>query len=137
MSQENIDAVKASYEAFNRRDFDAFFEYYDSDIVWEQDEKFVEPGTHYGHDGVRRVFESVFESFDEFQVEVEELLDLGDRVLAILRIAGTAKLTGMELGTPGAHLFSFRDGKIVKLQLFVDPAEAREAAGIGTSASTK
>ena len=130
MSRENVDAVKASYEAFNRRDFDSFFEYYDPEIVWEQDEKFVEPWTHYGHAGVRRVFESVFESFEEFQVEVEELLDLGDRVLAILRIAGTAKLTGMELGTPGAHLFSFRDGKIVHFRSYRDPAEALEAAGI-------
>jgi ketosteroid isomerase-like protein len=137
MSQEHVDVIKATYEAFNRRDFDALFEHYDPDIVWEQDDKFVEPGTHHGHDGVRYVFESVFESFDEFQIEVEEIIDLDDRVLAILQIAGRARLTGMELATPGAHLFSFRDGKIVKLQLFVDPAEAREAAGVGASASTK
>jgi ketosteroid isomerase-like protein len=134
MSRENVDAIKASYEAFNRRDFDALFEYYDPDIVWEQDEKFVEPGTHYGHAGVRHVFESIFESFEDFKVEIEEIYDLDDQVLAILRIAGTAKLTGMELGTPGGHLFWFRDGKVVKLKLFVDPAEAREAAGVGASA---
>jgi ketosteroid isomerase-like protein len=134
MSQENVDAIRASYQAFNRRDLDAFFEFYDPDIVWEQDERFVEPGTHYGHAGVRRVFDSIFESFEDFQVEVEEIFDLGDQVLSILRIAGTAKLTGMELATPGGHLFWLRDGKIVKLKLFVDPAEAREAAGLGASA---
>jgi ketosteroid isomerase-like protein len=130
MSQENVDAIRASYEAFNRRDFDALFEFYDPDIIWEQDERFVEPGTHYGHTGVRHVFGSIFESFEDFQVEVEEIFDLGDRILAILRISGTAKLTGMELATPGGHLFWFGDGKVVKLQLFVDPAEAREAAGV-------
>lgn len=134
MSQENVDATRASYEAFNKRDFDAFFEFYDPDIVWEQDEKFVEPGTHYGHAGVRHVFESIFESFEEFQVEVEEIFDLGDQVLAILRITGTAKLTGMELATPGGHLFWFRDGKVVKLKLFLDPAEAREEAGLSAGA---
>jgi ketosteroid isomerase-like protein len=135
MSQENVDAVRASYEAFNRRDFDALFEYYDPDIVWEQDEKFVEPGTHYGHAGVRQVFNSIFESFQDFQVEVEETFDLGDRVLAILRVSGTAKLTGMELATPGGHLFWFRDGKAVKLKLFVDPAEARREAGVSEAAT--
>jgi ketosteroid isomerase-like protein len=90
MSQENVDAIRASYEAFNRRDFDAFFEFYDPDIIWEQDERFVEPGTHYGHAGVRHVFDSIFESFEDFQVEAEEIFDLGDQVLAILRITGTA-----------------------------------------------
>jgi uncharacterized protein len=134
MSQENVNTVRASYEAFNRRDFDALFEIYDPDIVWEQDERFVEPGTHYGHAGVRQVFESVFESFEDFQVVVEEIFDLDDQVLAILRIVGKAKLTGMELATPGGHLFWFRDGKAIKLKLFVDPAEAREAAGVGEGA---
>jgi hypothetical protein len=40
----------------------------------------------------------------------------------------------MELATPGGHLFWLRDGKIVKLRLFVDPAEAREAAGVSEGA---
>jgi ketosteroid isomerase-like protein len=134
MSQENVDAVKASYEAFNRRDFDALLAFYHPEIVWEQDERFVEPGTHYGHHGVRHVIDSIFESFAEFRLEAHEVLDLDDRVLAIVRVVGKAKLTGLELETPGAHLFWISGGKATKVKLFVDPAEARAEAGVSERA---
>jgi ketosteroid isomerase-like protein len=134
----NADIVKAGYEAFNRRDFEAFVDIYDPEIVWEQDEGFVEPGTHYGHAGVRHVFDTILEQFDDFHIEVEQLSDLdGDRVLAIVRITATGNLSGVRLDTPGGHLHWLRRGKVTKLKLFLDPAEAREAAGAGADAKSR
>jgi ketosteroid isomerase-like protein len=137
MLQQNVDTVKAGYDAFNRRDFDAMLEIYDPEIVWEQDEGFVEPGTHYGHAGVRHVFDAILEGFEDFHIEVEQLFGLDDdRVLAIVRITATGNLSGVKLDNPGGHLFWLRDGKVIKLRLFLDPAEAREAAGLSAGART-
>jgi ketosteroid isomerase-like protein len=135
MTSVNVDVVSSGYEAFNRRDFNAMLEIYDADIVWEQDEGFVEPGTHYGHAGVRHVFDSILEEFDDFHIQVEELIDLDDdRVLAIVRVRATGNLSGIKLDNPAGHLHWLHDGRVTKLKLFLDPAEAREAAGLGASA---
>jgi len=134
MSRENLDVVRASYEAFNRRDFDALFKIYDPQIVWEQDEGFVEPGTHHGHASVRHVFDSVFEGFKDFRIDVEQLFDLDDRVLALVRIVGSGNRSGLELDNHGGQLWWFRDGRAIKLKLFLDPAEALEAVGLSASA---
>lgn len=137
MSRQNRDTVRAAFEAFNGRDFDALFELYDPEIVWEQDEGFVEPGTHYGHAGMRRVFDSIFEGFDDFRIDVEQLIDVDDEcVLAIVRIAGKGKLSGLELDNPGGHVYWLREGRITKVRLYLDPAEAREAVGVKTTSPT-
>lgn len=137
MSQEHVDALRFAYEAFNRRDLDALLEFYSPEIVWEQDEGFVEPGTHYGHAGVRHVFDSIFEGFEDFRIEAQEIHDVDDdRVLAIVRIRATGNLSGLKLDNPGGHLYWFRDGMVVKVKLYLDPAEARKAAGLSAKAQT-
>jgi uncharacterized protein len=134
MSHENVEAVRATYDAFNQRDFDALFEFYDPEIVWEQDEGFLEPGTHHGHAGVRHVFESLFESFEEFHIYVERLFDLGDQVLSLIRLVGSGRGSGLEVQNRGAHLWSLRDGKAVKLKMFSDPAQALDTVGLSDHA---
>jgi ketosteroid isomerase-like protein len=135
MSSDNVEVVRSGYDAFNERNFEAMLEIYDPEIVWEQDEGFVEPGTHYGHAGMRYVFDSILEQFDDFQVRPEEIVELDDgRVLALVRITATGNLSGIRIDTPNGHLFWLRDGKVTRLRLFIDPVAAREAAGLGASA---
>jgi uncharacterized protein len=131
MSQENLDAVKAGYEAFNRRDFDELFEFYGSEIVWEQGEGFVEPGVRHGHEGVRGAFDSLFDGFDDFQIEVLELIDLGDdRVLAVTRVTARGRGSGVEVDNVGSSIWTLRDGKAVRVQLYLERARAFEEAGL-------
>jgi ketosteroid isomerase-like protein len=135
MTPANVDVVRSSYDAFNRRDLDAMLEAYDPEVVWEQDEGFVEPGTHYGHAGVRHVFNAIFEGFEKFRIATEELHDIDEeRVLAVVNIVATGKLSGLRTENSGGHIFWFREGRITRVQLYLDPAEAREAAGLGASA---
>jgi uncharacterized protein len=137
MSRQRADLIRSSYDAFNRRNLDAMLEIYDPEVVWEQDEGFVEPGTHYGHAGIRHVFGAIFEGFEDFRIEVEQLHEVDDeRVLAIVRIVATGNLSGLKLDNPGGHLYWLRDGKVVKVKLYLDPAEARAAAGLDASAWT-
>jgi ketosteroid isomerase-like protein len=89
----------------------------------------VEPGTHYGHAGVRRAFESLFESFESFEIEVHELLDLDDRVLALSRVKGHGRGSGLEVDNLGAELWSLRDGRAVKVRCSsIAPRRSRRPA---------
>ena len=61
MSQENVEKVRAGYEAFSRRDLDAALAHIHPEIEWQQSSAFPDARTFHGHEGVRGFFEQVFE----------------------------------------------------------------------------
>jgi SnoaL-like domain len=52
MSQQNVDVVRASFEAFRRRDLDAFLSCFDPEVEYRSLVLEVE-GTYHGHEGMR------------------------------------------------------------------------------------
>jgi ketosteroid isomerase-like protein len=57
MSQENVEIVRASFEAWNAGDMDAFRELYDPDVILRMDANWPEPGPYVGREAVMREFE--------------------------------------------------------------------------------
>ena len=70
------------------------------------------------------------EAWDEWEIRVEELRDAGDKVVAILRQRGRAKTTGLEVDMHLAQVFTMRDGKQVRMEMYADPTAGLEAAGL-------
>ena len=71
------------------------------------------------------------ESWENWELEVVELIDAGeDRVLAILHQRGRSKTTGLEVEMDFAQLWTVRDGKQVRMEMYADPQQGREAAGL-------
>jgi ketosteroid isomerase-like protein len=70
-------------------------------------------------------------SFEEFRIEVQELIDAGDRVVALVRFHGRAAITGLELGgmSVDAQIWTLRDGKAVDIQMYNGSDEALQAIG--------
>ena len=68
---------------------------------------------------------------DHFWLELQELLGAGpDRVLGLMQVHGRGKASGVEIEPSIAAVFTLRNDKVVRLQTFMDPAEAREAVGL-------
>jgi ketosteroid isomerase-like protein len=61
---------------------------------------------------------------------IDELIARDDRVVTIALIQGRGKYSGVEIGTRAGAVFTFRDGKVVRLELVNDRAKALEAAGL-------
>jgi ketosteroid isomerase-like protein len=129
MSQENVDVVRRSVEAFP--DLDETLSYVDpegelhSAIVGG-----AEGNIYRGHDGFRRWFADSFESFEELTNEWSEFRDLGDRVLAFGHVKARGRGSGMEIDSPMGWVFTVRRGKVVKAEGFLSRAEALEAVGL-------
>jgi ketosteroid isomerase-like protein len=72
MSQENVEIVRGLYAAFARRDSEAPFEHYASDIEWDTSRVWAGLGLSiaHGHDGVRQMFRELLGAFREFDFEV-------------------------------------------------------------------
>jgi ketosteroid isomerase-like protein len=78
MSRENVDRVDRAYDAFNRRDLDAFLAFMDPEVELMTRFMELEGDPYYrGHDGVRRFWTQFLSAWDEYGVEVEELIDAG------------------------------------------------------------
>ena len=69
-------------------------------------------------------------AWDGWRLELEELHDAGDMVVAVVRQHGRSKLTGMELDMPFAQVWSFRDGLRARMEMYSDVDEAMRAAGL-------
>ncbi len=83
-----------------------------------------------GLEGWRRWWRLADEVWEDFTFEVERLLD-GDRhVLALVRAVGRARQSGTTVSVPVAHVWSFRSGRLTRLEVFLDRARGFEAAGV-------
>mgnify|MGYP003450698754 CR=1 FL=1 len=76
--------------------------------------------------------ERVAKAWNDFKTKPREFFDLGDEDLVLAEIHGRRKKSGMpiEATMMGAALFSLRDGKVVRLGSYTDPAAALKAAGL-------
>jgi ketosteroid isomerase-like protein len=123
MSQENVDVVRAAFEAWNRNDFDAWMQYFDPEFHWSALlEEFQ------GHDGIRRAWQS-FKAF-ELKARYDDIRDLGDSVLALGELTGTGRSTGLNLSNEIAQLATLRNGRILGFRDFASHAEALKAVGL-------
>jgi ketosteroid isomerase-like protein len=93
-------------------------------------ESAVEPGTRRGHEGWQGVGESAQRAFSEMAIDPYEVIEDGDTVLVLAIFHARGRDSGVELKVPEQHVFTFKDGKILRLQWFHDEPAARVAAGL-------
>jgi ketosteroid isomerase-like protein len=130
MSQENIEVIRKAYEGTNSRDFSFIERLFDKDVEMFFPPEF--PGTQEarGPQGFMRALAELEEAAQEIRYELEELLDVEDRVLAKVRFVGRGRHTGISLDRRVYWLYTLRAGKITKMVVYLERAEALEAAGL-------
>jgi ketosteroid isomerase-like protein len=129
---ENVATLEALYDAINRADLEAILNLQAEDVVWHGPEAYPDLiGTHEGHDGVRAYAGSITDAWQEFTVRPERFFDLGERVLVLTRERGRGRASGIEVQSrPTAHLWTMRDGRVVRFEVYWDREEGLRAAGI-------
>jgi ketosteroid isomerase-like protein len=131
MSEENVEAVRRVYEQWGEGDFRAAVELYDPHVLLVQGQGLPERGTYLGLDGVRDYMAAFLEAWKRVTIQAEEIFAVGDSVVA--RVVQRA--IGKESGVEPAELeyfqvWSFRGGKVIRLDVIRDRDEALEAVGI-------
>ena len=130
MSQENVDVVRAIYSAWQLGDYRAALERFDEHVEWFGPPDFSNSGVGRGHDGVRRALGTWIGAWDDYQFDLRELIDSGDRVLAAGWQRGRGKGSGVEVSEEIFSVWTLGAGKVVRQQMFRDRAQASEAAGL-------
>ena len=129
VSEEDIERLRAAYEAWNRgereplmENLDPAFELHDLDVP--------DSPVFRGRDGFRTNLERLAEIASEFRLEPRELTPVGDRILAIVHVVLRGRGSGVEVEQDVAHLWTLRDGKGLRLEIYLDVERGREAAGL-------
>jgi uncharacterized protein len=131
MSQQNIDVVRAGFEAFARGDIEAVLRLCDEDIVVNEPAEMLDtPPRHRGHSGVLETFAAWPEQWDDYRIEILRTVDIEDRVVATLHQTGRGKSTGIPVELQTAMVFTVRDGKIAEWSIFLHEEQALEAVGL-------
>ena len=129
MSQENVEALRRAYDKWAQGDFSAQ-ELFDPDIetVWAADL----PDRHVDR-GVEALWTSWREwlsAWDAFRLEAEAFLPADDKVVVLIVVRGRGKGSGADVTTGGAHVWTMKRGKALRVEAYIDRAEALKAAGL-------
>ena len=127
MAHSDIDVVCGSHDAFRRRDLDAFVGYMDPEIEFSSLVLEVE-GTYRGLDGIRSWWRDILEVFPDWQPQVEDARQVGERVLLKVRAEGAGTGSGIDVDRAIWQVAKVRDGRIAAWRFFRTEDEALAAA---------
>jgi ketosteroid isomerase-like protein len=131
MSSENVEVVRTAMESFNLDGVEAIADQISPDFETTTPPSLsVEPDTYRGPDGVRRWFDAWEGTMDEVRFDVDELIDAGDRVIAVSRMVARSHTSGIEVEQAVALVWTLRDGRAVRLDPYATREEAVRAAGL-------
>jgi ketosteroid isomerase-like protein len=128
MSAEDVEILSVVYEEWARGDY-SNSGVFSPDVVMSVDENFPDMMIEPGYAGLADMLRMWLSSWEKpFIVEADELIDLGEYVVAIIRWRGVSKHSGSVVERPGAHLWKLQDGKVVAFKICRDRAEAFASA---------
>ena len=129
MSQEHAEIVRAAVDHYNATG-DLPWDLIDAEVEWVIDPSGNLAAPYLGHDGVRAYLKQLQDAFDRLRLEINEVVEAGNSVVALGRMRVRGKRSGITVEQPMALLCRVRDGRIVVLRTYIRPAEALEAAGL-------
>jgi ketosteroid isomerase-like protein len=132
MSDEKVELARQAVDAWNRRDADWVIANSTPDVEFTPAVAGSVEGearrTLRGADGFRRFFADLDETWEQFEVEVQEFRELGNAVVTVCRVHAMGRGSGLELDQPMAMVSWFRGEKFARAQSFLDLDEALKAA---------
>jgi ketosteroid isomerase-like protein len=131
MSRENVETLRAGFDAFNSADIERILGFIHPDFEAAIPPEFsAEPDTYRGHDGVRRYFQSFQDVMDEIRFAPERFWDAGDSVVVAARVTAKGRQTAIAVEQRLAQVWSIRDGKAIGVRTYASASEALTAAGL-------
>ena len=127
MSEENLELIRRGYERFlatGEIRAHADFVWDVSNLGWPDQQIYL------GVEGATQFLAEWADAWEDWELEVEDYLDAGERVVVILRQRGCSKATGIPVDMRFAQVWTLRDGQGIRMQMYASPDEALAAVGL-------
>ncbi len=127
MSDDNVEIIRRGYAHWKATgEIRAH-----PDFVWDVSKLgWPDKQIYFGADGANEFHAEWAGAWDEWELEPEEYIDAGERVVVIVHQQGRSKATGIPVDMRFAQVWSFREAQAIRMQMYASVDEALEAAGL-------
>ena len=125
MSAENVEIIREGYARFIATG-EPLGDLMSPDFVWDMStfRGWPERKTYEGIEGTREFLEDWVSAWEDWRLELKDLIDAGDQVVAIVHQSGRSKATGLPVDMTFAQVWTLEDGKQTRMRMYADPDEA-------------
>lgn len=128
MSQEIVEIARELNMAFRRGDWGAVAKVLDPDVLVRTDPRWPEQRI-YGGGPYLAFMRSTTELWGS-DARIEEMVDLGDRLLIRLAWSTSGDHSGVKGTLDYSELVTYREGRVIFIEMFLDHADALKAVGL-------
>jgi ketosteroid isomerase-like protein len=129
MSQENVEVVLRSFEAFNARDVDALVSLSTPDCEWLPFRAQLEGIVYRGHEGIRRFVSEVDDDWERYRIEPVEFHERGARVAVVGQVRALGRGSSVSIDSMAGFVFELRGARIARITSHSNSDVAVEALG--------
>jgi ketosteroid isomerase-like protein len=133
VSQADIDTLRAGYEAVRRGDWDSILGTADPDFELKTADRFTNPGTYRGVETARQFFDDFLGPFEEVVPIPQKFFEDDDRIAVLLLVKVRPRGSSAVLENRIGHVWTFRDGRALRLEIYPEREKALEAIGMSES----
>ena len=131
--ERNAETMRRGFEAWNAQDFEALLSIFDPGLEWDMSrlEGWPEDQVYEGEEGLKRLWSTWLEPWDEFRLEAAEMIAKGDKVFSHVRMLTRGRGGGAAVGLEYGQVTTFDSAaKVKRNQVFSSLREARAGAGL-------
>ncbi len=134
MSEQNVEIVRRVYDAVSRDDHATVLAAYHPDVEWDFSRspfrRVMDRRIYKGLEGIRTMVRERYETWATVGDHLEEVIDAGEQLVSVVVSQGRGRASGAEVKQTHHGVWTFRDGKIVRVAWLGTREEALEAAGV-------
>ena len=125
MSQQDLETIRAAYQGMHRGDF---LRAVQPDFEMKTPAGPEGGTTFFGPDEAREAFESFYAPYDDVVIEPQEFFERGDQMVVFFLMRSRPRGSSAVVEVRAGHLWTMREGKAARLEIFPERAQALEAA---------
>ena len=130
MSQENVDALRAMYEEWERGHFGAGVDLLDPDVLFMPRADLTDSRRYLGPEGVAEFHRGWLKAWTDFNVAAQEFIEAENSVVVAVHMHGIGPGSGTPTALDYFDVWTFRGRAVIRRQQYRDRAEALEAVGL-------
>lgn len=135
IAQSHVDLIQNGFEAIAESDVEALLAVMHPEIEWRPPTQGTLAEVFEGREGVRQLFDQLFEAWERIGNEPVKLVEGDDQAVIVTNIQLRARLSGLEINEQWAYAVEFRDGLFWRVQMYTDPEQALRENGSAVLAS--
>jgi ketosteroid isomerase-like protein len=130
VSQQSLETLRGAYEAISRGDWETAFEAAEPEFEFVPPSESPDSAPVKGVEHVKAWLADQQETVGDLSLELEELMEAKGFVVALIRLRIRPHGSDADFELRIAHVWTLRDGKLIRCQVFPEREKALEAAGL-------